>query len=206
MAQASTFHNGWDYAIDSFNDGLDVGLVGEESPVELYGMAVREEGDRLYFAFNSNLSLNGIPKRRAHGSRLSYGDLFLNFSDSGSLGTDSDDVYAIRFNETNDTPQSVGLYRDFHTVSLTQANLGFASRDQYQAAVENLGGTVSYGDVDTNYFDASPSSPTTLYMGTRLGDVETLSDLDSLNLDFGHFGATGDHTFGFSVDRNLLPQ
>ncbi|NEQ95171.1 MAG: PEP-CTERM sorting domain-containing protein [Cyanothece sp. SIO2G6] len=205
IAQAGTFHNGWTYAIDSFNDGFDEGLIGEDSPVEIYGLATKEEGDRLYFAFNSNLGLNGVPKRRAYNNRISYGDLFLNFSDSDALNLATDDVYAIRFNASNDTPQRVGLYQNPSAASLTQANLGFAKRDSYHAAVENLGGAISYGDVAADYFANDPSSPTTLYGGSLIGGIEFTSDLAALDLDFGHFGATGEHTVGFSVDRNLLP-
>ncbi|MEB3230984.1 MAG: XDD3 family exosortase-dependent surface protein, partial [Leptolyngbyaceae bacterium] len=154
------------------NDGMDDGLIGRKSPVEIYGMAMKVEGDRLYFAFNSNLSLNGVPKRRAYNNRISYGDLFLNFSNSSIFNPASDDVYGIRFNASNDTPQRLGLYQGVHAASLTQANLGWAKRSQYQAAVRNLGGTLSYGDVGGHYFSNDPSAPTTLYGGTQIGGIE----------------------------------
>jgi hypothetical protein len=32
-----------------------------------------------------------------------------------------------------------------------------------------------------------------------------LSDTSDMGLDFQHFGATGDHTFAFSIDRSMLP-
>lgn len=41
--------------------------------------------------------------------------------------------------------------------------------------------------------------------GTYEGAVNILNNLSGLGLDFGHFGAIGDYTFGFSFDKSLMP-
>ena len=44
--------------------------------------------------------------------------------------------------------------------------------------------------------------------GTKIGDIDLLDQgqLSNLGLDFGHFNAAGDYTFGFSFDKSLLPE
>ena len=71
-AWAGTLHNGWNYAIDSFNDGTQGRKLGANSKFEFYGMAVKQTRDKVYFAFNSNLSLeNGYGLRSARNRNVS---------------------------------------------------------------------------------------------------------------------------------------
>lgn len=202
-ARAGVLYQGWNYSIDSFNDGLDGEKVGINSGIELYGMAMKEEGDSLYFAFNSNLSLDGLPNRRAFNRSINYGDLFLNFSSVSS--SNSPRSYGIRFDTGNDSRLTPGLYQNVSGISVSRANGGFASLAQTHDAIAAQGGTVSYGDEAVSYFDLQDPATTTLYQGTYLGGVDLLGDTADLGLDFSAFGATGLHTFGLRVDRSLLP-
>ncbi|MEM9215376.1 MAG: XDD3 family exosortase-dependent surface protein [Cyanobacteria bacterium P01_F01_bin.150] len=203
--QAGTLYQEWDYTIDSFNDGLDGGTLGANSEIELYGMAVKEVDNSLYFAFNSNLSLNGQLSRRAYNRRVSYGDLFLNFSSTSSTSTFN--TYGIRFDVLNDSRLTPGLYQEVSGVSLSQANTGFGTLDQAHEAIASQGGTVSYGrlGLDSPYLDQQSTAITTISTGAYLGDVDLITDMADLDLGFSRFGATGTHTFGLRVDRNLLP-
>ena len=204
-ARAGTLHRGWNYTIDSFNDGLDGGNIGTDSRIELYGMAMKEDEDSLYFAFNSNLSLEGLLNRRAYNRRISYGDLFLNFGSPSSA--DNFETYGIRFDTSNDSRLTPGLYQGVSGVSLSRANTGFMTLDEAHEAIAAQGGTVSYGDltVDSAYFEQQSSATTTMFSGTRLGNVDVITDITDLGLAFSSFGATGSHTFGLRVDRALLP-
>lgn len=202
-ARAGGLYQGWQYSIDSFNDGLKGETVGIESDIELYGMAMKEENDSLYFAFNSNLSLDGLLDRRAFNRRVSYGDVFLNFGSTAS--SDSPQTYGIRFDVGNDSRLTPGLYQDISGISVSRANGGFSSLAETHDAIAAQGGTVSYGEVTDSFFDLQAPALTTLYQGTRLGDVDLLRDTADLGLDFSALGATGVHTFGVRVDRSVLP-
>ena len=57
-ATAATLSNGWNYAIDSFNDGVTETQFGG-GEFEFYGIAINETSDKVSIAINSNLSLAG---------------------------------------------------------------------------------------------------------------------------------------------------
>ncbi len=201
-ARAGTLYGDWNYAIDSFSDGLEGEIIGSQSRTELYGMAMKEEDESIYFAFNSNLSLGGFLNRRSRNRRISYGDLFINFS---STPSSTANTYGIRFDAFNDSILTPGLYQGVFGVSFSRANTGFTSLGEAHAAIATKGGTVSYGDVAADHFPELSSAITTLYGGDRLGNIEVIRDVTNLGLDFSAFGATGTETFGIRVDRKLLP-
>ncbi|NET49084.1 MAG: PEP-CTERM sorting domain-containing protein, partial [Merismopedia sp. SIO2A8] len=180
-------------------------------------MAMREDSDRLYFAFNTNLSQNGLFERYAWDSRISYGDFFLNFANPSSFDDANGQLYAIHFNDNDNFFRGMewGLYENVQAGELVLSNAnagvlyGDGSLQQTQAVIEAEGGSVSYGDLasDTDYLDLTQAAPTMIQTGTKIGDIDTLDAdaLATLQLDFGYFNATGTETFGFSVERDLLP-
>lgn len=218
-AWAGSLHNGWNYAIDSFNDGTQGRTIGQNSAFEFYGMAMKQTRDKVFFAINSNLSQDGKAYGSARNGSVSYGDLFLNFANTSSVSDANGNLHAIRFNDANDSKDfgiEKGLYSNVTGVGLMADNLGYSNLESYRNAVNNrYGGNASFGDLDaqTAYFNhdggatlnASAYGYTNIESGTLLGGIEAISNLADLGLDFGHFGATGSETFGFSVDRNLLP-
>ena len=210
-ALAGTLHNTWTYSIDSFKDGTEGSTIGNTSKFEFYGMAFRETSDRVYFAINSNLSTNGYAYGSATNGKISYGDLFLNFNNPASFNQANGNLFAIRFDATNDTGMSLGLYGNVSAKSVTKLNSGYGSMNQHTQTVANLGGAASYGDLAANnsYFNGTQAASTTISSGTFLGAVSSLmskTDLASMGLDFDHFGTKGTQTFGFSVDKSLLSE
>jgi len=376
QAQAGTLYSNWTYSIDSFNDGTEGHTIGEKSQFEFYGMAFQETHNRVYFAINSNLSLNSYASSGARNGKISYGDLFLNFANPSKFddANSKNQLFAIRFDGTNDTTLNLGLYGDVKATSLTTKNSGYSSIQshtntidqihaetaqkynaavsKYETAVQNLSKTTqqrtetaqkrddtarsydeavhtydkaiqqkneavqsydlaiqqkndatlkyqdavrkkqdatllkqevsrltqevatrkqevtrltqevttrkqqmdqlnrslttldrslttldqsltklnqdvaklnaekealdpakieaSFGDlaVTSSYFNTQAAAPTTIASGTFLGAISRLTgtDLEKMGLDFSHFGTRGQYTFGFSVDKSLLPQ
>ncbi|MFM7425525.1 MAG: XDD3 family exosortase-dependent surface protein [Elainella sp.] len=228
QAQAGTFHNGWNYSIDSFNDGTEGRIIGENSKFEFYGMASKQTKDKVYFAFTSNLSLNGYDDAGALNKKISYGDLFLNFTNPTSFNQADGKLYGVRFDNTNDTrftsqrtvtsgrrtrtitetkAPELGLYQNVTTTSYTTRNRGYSSPDHHTKTVASYKGQASYGDLaaNTSYFDNSKAALTNMASGSFLGGIQAIADFKGLGLDFANFNTKGTYTFGFSIDKALLP-
>ncbi len=228
QAQAGTLHNGWTYSIDSFNDGTEGRIIGEASKFEFYGMAFKQTKDKVFFAFNSNLSLDGYADAGALNKTISYGDLFLNFTNPQSFNQANGSLYGVRFDSTNDTrftsqrtrtvngkPRTItettapglGLYQNVTTTSYTTRNRGYSSPDHHTKTVASYKGQASYGDLaaNTSYFDNSKAALTNMASGSFLGGIQAIADFKGLGLDFANFNTKGTYTFGFSIDKALLP-
>jgi hypothetical protein len=207
QAQAGTMHNGWNYSIDSFNDGTEGSKVGKNSKFEFYGMAFKQTADKVIFAFNSNLAKTGYAFGRAAGGNIGYGDLMLDFTGKGNLKTANGGLQAVHF-ASNDMNRAVGLYDGVTAKSVSTANSGYYSTNYHTSTVNNLKGKASYGDMasNTTYFNGNEAALNVINTGTYKGGVTQISDFTSLGLDFGHFKATGTQTFGFSIDKSLLPK
>jgi hypothetical protein len=202
-AVASTLD--WSYTYDSTNDGYSSGVIGSNSAYELYYAAFSADRDRLYFAFNSNMPYGGVPATGALGNHVSWGDLFLNFSGQPFATTNTaNHLYGIRFIPSNDSGVSqLGLYSSVTAQSVTSDNLGFDSLMSYRTSVVAAGGTPSLGalPIDTNYFDQSGEVLNVIKTGTRIADVDLLTDEQLSRLAPGN----GRYTYGVSVDRSILP-
>jgi hypothetical protein len=216
-ARAGVMHEGWNYAIDSQTDGSGAG-----DGFELRGMAYQQVGNVAYFAISSRAPLGGIARGGTLNNAISYGDLILNFSlhnlDTAAEFTDPN-VFAIRFDASNDSLGNVGgsnatlgLFGNISIASYTLQNSGYGSLQQYHNSGFGVA-SGAMGDLNTtadvvSYFGNGMMLPN-ISSGTRLGDVSLLNEtqLDSLGLDFAHFGAdpNGNHIFGFSIDSMLLP-
>lgn len=210
-AQAGTLYKGWNYAIDSFNDGYEGGIVGHNSDYEFYGMAVQEDADSLYVAFNSNLQLDGWAYGGASDGHIGWGDLFLNFSGDNFLTAQANgDLFGIRFAENSDSNVGLGVYSGVTAQNVTRYNSGFNNLNQHSSYVQNKGGTATLGDLAQSDPYLTQTGNWTILnsmnSGTKIGDVNIIEDVSGLGLEFGNFGATGNHTFAISVDKSLLPE
>jgi hypothetical protein len=219
MAAAPAYANDWDYAIDSFNDGYDMGAIGEDSIFEFYGMAVKSTADQVFVALSSNLPWQGDYTEGGGANHVGYGDLFLNFSGKNFADAEADgDLFGVRFTSHNDTNDdlSLGVYKNVTSEDLTGSNFGFSSIRSHRNTVKDEGGSANFADLNwrgtgggyDEYFGKvwkSRNFATSIASGERIGDVQLLNASQLAGLDFGQHGASGDHTFGFSFDRSLLP-
>ncbi|MDJ1184952.1 XDD3 family exosortase-dependent surface protein [Roseofilum casamattae] len=204
-ARAGTFHQGWNYAVDSFNDGVESGsIVGEDSGYEFYSIAIQDTADKVSVAINSNAPLGGWEHQNATNNNIAFGDLFFNFGDE-NLESSQGSLYGIHFDTNGDNGLELGVYENVVGTSIGGSNSGFTSLETHATRVSENGGSANLGDFAYNdpYFNDKPVN--SIASGTKIGEIELLEEGDLDGIDFGHFGATGDYTFGFSFDRSLLP-
>jgi uncharacterized repeat protein (TIGR01451 family) len=199
----------WNYTLDSFEDSIELGDVGGGG-FEIYATASKETEERLFFAINANLPLGGDPDYGRGFGAINWGDFILNFSDSNLPQATSDSLYGIHFVTNEAGITDLGLYGGVTVGSVTENN------DQPS---ENIGAYLDlinsdepriFGDLgsDPSYFDPNKLVDNVIQTGERLGGVEIHADGDeSLSgLTFNTLGATGTYTFGFSIDKSLLPE
>ena len=210
---AGTLHNGWNYAIDSFSDGVSGPIIGPAGPFEFYSMALKETDDDLFLALNANLPITGSANAQATNGSISWGDLFFNFSGLDfKTASATGDLFAVRFAANNDSSVSeLGVYRNVTAKNVTQTNVGFMNLQEYDTRVITGGGAPSMADLASNdpylEYTGTWNILNSIAGGTKIGDIEFLSssDLAALDLNFTQFNAVGTHTIGFRFDRDLLP-
>lgn len=209
--------NGWNYSIDSFNDGSGPGGTrGADSAFEFYGLAIKETNDRVYVGINSNLNLGGEYHRPAADDYIHYGDLFFNFTGEDLADAQGqDNFFGIKFDAGNDSDVGVGVYSNVTTKNVTRTNSGWSTLKAHDNWA-NRGGTASMGDLSNStqvggdhYFQQERRSiSTSISSGTFQGGIEMLEGgaLTSMGLNFQSVDAAvqGDHTFGFSFARDLM--
>ncbi|MCU0543309.1 MAG: PEP-CTERM sorting domain-containing protein [Oscillatoriaceae cyanobacterium Prado104] len=211
-AAAATLHGGWNYAIDSFTDGVTGTHIGG-GEFEFYGIAIKETSDKAYVAINSNLSLTGFAAPGTGRGNVNYGDLFFNFSGQNfNTANTNRSLFAIRFAEGNDSGVgTTGVYSHVAAKSVTSTNLGFRNLNLYNSTVVFGGGTPSMGDLaaDDPYFQQTGIDTVlnSIAVGTKVGEINFLTPetLSVLGLDFAQFNATGSQTIGFSFDKSAMP-
>lgn len=209
---AATLSNGWNYAIDSFSDGV-TGLQIGGGEFEFYGIGVKETSDIAFIAINSNLSLAGYADSAAQRGNINYGDLFFNFSGQNfNTANANGNLFAIRFAQGNDSGvATTGVYSNVTAKSVTQINSGFSNLSLYNTRVESEGGTPSMGDLSVTdpYFEQTGTSTVfnSIATGTKLGEINSLTPaaLSALGLNFAQFNATGSQTIGFSFNKSSMP-
>lgn len=207
-AQAGTLQNNWNYALDSYNDGVSGGQVGG-GIFEFYSLALRETDQEIIFAINANLPIEGDSSSWVRNGSISYGDLFFNFSGTDFNSANSN-LFAIRFSPFNDSGVSeLGVFNQVTATNVTAVNDGFSSLASYNNAVQSQGGIPSQGDLSATdaYFDQNGLILNSIASGTKIGEINRLSPVELANfgLDFAQFGATGSHTLGFSFAKSLFP-
>lgn len=199
------------YAIDSFDDGFNSGVVGENSSYEFYGMAIVEDGDNIIVALNANMPLTGVEAPAAQDGIISWGDLFFNFSnDNFNTASNNGSLFAIRFAQTNNSGVSaIGVYSNVTAESVTSINNGFSSLNSYNSNVQGVGGTPSLAQLpaNTSYFNQTAPVLNVINTGNFVTGINMLSStqLSGFGFDFGQLGATGSQTIGFSFDKTALP-
>ncbi|NET02791.1 MAG: PEP-CTERM sorting domain-containing protein, partial [Sphaerospermopsis sp. SIO1G1] len=200
-AQASVLHNGWNYTIDSFNDSTYRTYPGSPTSVggglfEIYGMGMKDDIDnnRITFAINANLSRDGavVPVRYGY-DHIGWGDLFIQTA-SGLLG--------VNFTNANGSAAGLGVYRVFGTKSVAHLNDGWSSNSSYTNFVASRGGNPTLGDLGQHQSPFGNATNSVISSGQW---ISNLLPGDLSGLDFGRFGAFGYQTFGFSIDRSLVP-
>jgi hypothetical protein len=205
-AKAEDFQ-GWDYANSSFKNGVHGRSIGGNA-FEMYSMAVKDLGDRLVVAVNSNLDQNGGK------DKIAYGDMLFNFGTKGLKGaSESSSLFGIKFQTLNSDSgvSQMGVYSGVKAKSVALQNQGFSNFNQRTSYLPRYTKTSAtelnnWGDLQTTdaYFDGMRSGKNVILnsidSGTRVGDVSMMNStqLSSLGLNFGHFGASGTQTFGFT--------
>ncbi|TAG94905.1 MAG: PEP-CTERM sorting domain-containing protein [Oscillatoriales cyanobacterium] len=212
QAVAATLSNGWNYAIDSFDDGVTGAQIGG-GEFEFYGIAIKETSDTAFIAINSNLSLAGYADPFAQRGNINYGDLFFNFSGQDfNTANANGSLFGIRFAEGNDSGvATTGIYSNVTAKNVTEINSGFSNLDRYNTRVQSAGGTPSMGDLSATdpYFEQTGNGTVlnSIATGTKVGEISFLTPaaLSVLGLNFGQFKATGSQTIGFSFNKSAMP-
>ncbi|MBP0018842.1 MAG: PEP-CTERM sorting domain-containing protein [Cyanobacteria bacterium SBLK] len=206
---AGTLYQDWNYAIDSAEDSLGIGQVGN-TVYELNAMAIKQTEERIFVALKSNMPWGGTHDPGAYDRHVGYSDLLFNFTGTNlNTANANSSLIGIRFSDNNDSDApSLGVYGNVNARDKARENDNpQGSLQGYINAVHRYGKTASIGDLAVNdpYFDLNSHIPSLINTGNRIGDVEILSDLTGLGLDFDHFNIGGSYTYGFSFDRALLP-
>lgn len=208
-ASAFVVHDGWNYSMDAINDSSPFKSDGT-GLFEIYGTAYKVENGTVTFAINSNVDLaTGVSDSRAAGGKIHYGDLLLNFTGK-SLEAANNELFGIRFDAKNESGVSaLGVYSNVTAKQVATANASWGSLGQYNQYIINQGATPTIGDLAYNdaYFDQSKEVLNVMKSGTKVGDINFISDLSTIGLDFSNFnsGKTGSKTFAFSFDAAFLP-
>ncbi|MEG4275472.1 MULTISPECIES: PEP-CTERM sorting domain-containing protein [unclassified Microcoleus] len=211
-ATAATLSNGWNYAIDSFSDGVTGDQIGGGA-FEFYGIAIKETSDTAFIAINSNLSLAGYADPLAQRGNINYGDLFFNFSGQNfNTANTNGTLFGIRFAAGNDSSvATTGIYSNVTAKNITQINSGFSNLSQFNTVVASQGGTPSMGDLAATdpYFEQTGNWTVlnSIAAGTKVGEIIFLTPatLSALGLNFGQFNAVGSQTIGFSFNKSSMP-
>jgi len=202
---------GWQYAIDSANDGVD-GLQVGGNAYEIYNLALKETADDILVAINANMPLTGVNGTPADDGNIGWGDLFFNFSGQDfSSASNAGDLFGVRFAGTNDSlVPDIGLYGDVTATSTTAENSGFASIDAYNQHVATYGCTgvdcdPSLGDLAANdtYFNQNDSL-NAIASGTYLTGISFLSDAELGAAGYALNQFAGEHTIAFRFSKSSI--
>jgi len=176
--------NEWLYATDAVGDATG------DSGLEIYGTAVKLDGDTVTVAITANMT----PENPVYynGENTNFTDYVFDFD-----GT----KYAVHFAPDNDSGANagVGLYEVTGFKDVTEKNYGWPSFSSYNRG--NLGDL----PIQNDYFswDAQRSVPLEIASGTKVANDNFTrlngSELAGIGLSFP--GATGTYTFGFSFTK-----
>jgi len=208
----------WTYVKDSFTDGTGTGNIVDINgnkivrgvTYELFGVAIRQDGENVTIAFNSNMGLRGtdVINRNAADNNISWTDFVFDFGGK---------KYAVHYAAGNDSGVTeLGLYKDITLKNVNKENWGWSSMSQYYNSTNNAGKKPSLGDLSNygyGYFDfyKKYSVPISIASGTRVeGDEFRLlyeAELEQMGLDFKaglNSNNLGPYTFGFTFKK--LPE
>ena len=231
----------WSYVRDSFTDSTGFASSDPRSSLytttavggtdfEIYGMAMRQDGNTISVALNANLGVGGwttsdtrVAKNTVGSNagirNIGWGELIFNFSGKSKLSEATpNQLFGIKFGQGNDSGLQAGLYSNITLKSVTSQNSGWGKMSDYNNFVDNHIGTTtgknssSLGELASNssYFDQSKAAPTSIATGTKVAN-DNFKMLDAnaltlLGLNFGqglNAGSSkiGSQTFGFSFTK-----
>lgn len=206
QASAGQLYNGWNYGIDAFDDGSG------GSSYEIKGMAIKETADSIFVALTGGMPLTGAADGVAADGNIGWGDLFFNLSGTNfQSASNSNSLFGIRFAGSNDSQAATtGVYKNVSATSVTLANSGYGSLNQYYSSgwekTNTQGTDLATAQAAYNYFGETTPILNVIGSGTKVGDITMLtsSALTAAGLNFGYFGAAGSETIGFQFSRSLL--
>jgi MYXO-CTERM domain-containing protein len=200
QAKADTLFDGWAYT----KAGVGNGTGG--SVFDYQGLAIKDTGDSITVAINSGMDLNGSLWR---DEIVNHGDLFFNFTGkSFKEASAAGELMAVNFAQlgSQSGATETGVYANVSAKNVTTQNYGWHNTNGWKAAVN---GNHSYGDMtsDDAYFAGQQTGTKAILnsigTGTRVGSIMNLSSaqLSAAGLNFGHVGAAGTQTLGFSFKK-----
>jgi hypothetical protein len=203
-ANTSVLGSNWNYQYDAKGDGSG----GNVYDIRAMAMTIRD--NKLFVAINGGASLAGVQHGGVTNGTISWGDLFFNFSGNNFGGAvAAGQMFGLRFAASNDSPVALGLYSGVKTQSVALQNSGYGSLQQYYnrgfGRDQTQGSALATKEAALNYYGTG-SIQNSIKSGQKIGDVSLLTaqTLSAMGLNFG--GNMGIQTFGFSIDRSLLPQ
>ncbi len=207
----------WDFVKDSFTDGTAIekrvngkggvswATIYGGNQFEIYGMALKQEGNDILVAINTNIPLQGNDLSEfiaAEGLTLTdnligLGDLILNFE-----GT----KYGVHFTNNDAGVQEFGVYTNISTKDVTASNIGWSSLTKYRKYVTDAGKTPSLGDVtfDEGYFNLAGKNTygqIVIDKGTKIADIQMLDSAKLPNFATAFGTAVGQYTHGFKFTK-----
>ncbi|MEH1823545.1 MAG: XDD3 family exosortase-dependent surface protein [Nostoc sp.] len=219
QASAGQLVNGWNYSIDSFQDGSG------GSVFDIKGMAVKDSGDKVYVALTGGMPLGGTTDsddywNPGHSVHIGWSDLFFNFSGKDfQTASQSGQLFGVRFADY-DSSLTTGVYQGVQAKSTTTQHGGYSNLKWYYDwgwGQNNTQGTdlATTQDVYNYYYGSNVAQNATwnntpilnaIGSGTKVGNISMLNDqqLNAAGLNFGNFSATGQYTIGFSFDKALI--
>lgn len=199
----------WQYEMDSFTDSTETtpsGFKAGGTSFEIYGMAMKQQGDIVTVAISANLPLSGgwwpkdIKNEDAGELHIGWGDLIFDFSGTraaGKVTSPAGGVYGVHFTHNSNSDSgisSTGLYKVDDLKSVVYQNHGHNELYSYQVRVGKGGGTASLGEqpVDGSYFTRWAKGyqvPTSIGSGTLLSPLSAPQEYALTDLDFDLTGA-----------------
>ncbi|MEO1592219.1 MAG: XDD3 family exosortase-dependent surface protein [Cyanobacteria bacterium J06632_22] len=205
-AQAGTFHNGWNYSIDAFNDGS-----GGQA-FEIQGLAIKETAESIFVSVTGGSALTGTSYVHAADGNIGWTDLMFNFTgEDYNTAADSGSLFGVHFADDNDSDVGqVGVYQVDTAKTVYSTNSGYNSLQQYYDygwEKENTMGDIATKDAAYDYFGATTAARSSIQSGTFLGGLTFLTAQEATDegLDFSNFDTTATETHTFKFDRSLLP-
>lgn len=201
--------NGWQYSVDSPNDGVTAVGSGWNlgTTFELHGIAFKETVNEVWVVLKGNSPIQGVFWGAALDENIGWGDLFINpVKTDLATASAGQQLFGVRFAGLNDSGASqVGLFGNVTAQSVSAINDGFPSWSTYVTVVNQLGGTVSLGDLDgsVNYY-APDQTLNAIGSGQLRGPITFVTPFELAAAGFDGDRLLGDVTIGFRFDKYLV--
>jgi hypothetical protein len=202
-ANAGELGSSWNYQYDAVGDGSG------GSAYDIKGMAMKIDGNNLIVALTGGTPLAGVQHAGVTNGTIAFGDLFFNFSGkSFADAAASGNLFGIRFAQSNDSAVGLGVYSNVKTTSVAGQNSGYSSLQQYYDYGWNKdqtqGSAIATKEAAYNYYGTG-AIQNSIASGNKIGDIAMLmgADLSAMGLNFGN--SAGSETYGFKLDKSLLP-